>query len=60
MLIIIEGNIGVGKSTLSNKLAEEYNFKLFEEGADTNKEFVEYLSIFKRSVTLLSISSITQ
>ncbi len=46
MLIIIEGNIGVGKSTLSNKLAEEYNFKLFEEGADTNKEFVEYLNLY--------------
>ena len=46
MLIIIEGNIGVGKSTLSKKLAEEYDFKLFEEGADTNKEFVEYLNLY--------------
>lgn len=46
MLIIIEGNIGVGKSTLSRKLADEYDFKLFEEGADTNNDFMEYLQLY--------------
>ena len=58
MLIIIEGNIGVGKSTLSKKLAEEYDFKLFEEGADTNKEFVEYLNLYYKDPkdTLLKCS----
>ncbi|MBF0440385.1 MAG: deoxynucleoside kinase [Oligoflexales bacterium] len=48
MLIIVEGNIGVGKSTLSRKLAEEYDFRLFEEGADTNADFKQYLSLYYR------------
>lgn len=46
MLIVIEGNIGVGKSTLSYQLAEQCGFKLFEEGADTNKAFEQYLELY--------------
>ena len=46
MLIIIEGNIGVGKSTLAHQLAEQNDFRLFEEGADTNQQFKKYLELY--------------
>tara|TARA_B100001094_G_scaffold252521_1_gene250569 strand:- start:143 stop:814 length:672 start_codon:yes stop_codon:yes gene_type:complete len=46
MLIVIEGNIGVGKSTIAYQLAEHCNFKLFEEGADTNEAFKQYLQLY--------------
>ncbi len=46
MLIIIEGNIGVGKSTLAHQLADQNDFRLFEEGADTNQQFKKYLELY--------------
>lgn len=36
MLLIVEGNIGVGKTTLTQKIARELNYKLFLEPAMEN------------------------
>ena len=35
-LLIVEGNIGVGKTTLTQKIARELNYKLFLEPATEN------------------------
>lgn len=35
-LLIVEGNIGVGKTTLTKKIARELNYKLFLEPATEN------------------------
>ena len=35
-LLIVEGNIGVGKTTLAQKIASELNYKLFLEPAAEN------------------------
>ena len=35
-LVIVEGNIGVGKTTLTQKIARELNYKLFLEPATEN------------------------
>jgi len=35
-LIIVEGNIGVGKSTLAKEIADDLNFKLFLEPSTEN------------------------
>lgn len=35
-LIVVEGNIGVGKSTLAQKIADDLDFKLFLEPSTEN------------------------
>ena len=52
-LLIVEGNIGVGKTTLARKIANELNYRLFLEpatenpylGESTSKEIVKGLLI---------------
>jgi len=41
-MIIIEGNIGAGKSTLTTKLAERLNAKPFYEPVETNPYLAKY------------------
>ena len=57
-LLIVEGNIGVGKTTLTQKIARELNYKLFLEPATENpflgKKLTTELSSFE--VCLLSIA----
>jgi deoxyadenosine/deoxycytidine kinase len=44
--ILIEGNIGVGKSYTSKKISELLGFRLFSEGADENPKFKLFLELF--------------
>ena len=37
--IVISGNIGVGKTTLAEKLAKKYNWKILLEEVDNNPYF---------------------
>ena len=50
-LLIVEGNIGVGKTTLTQKIARELNYKLFLEPA-TENPFLgkEFLSLYHVAV----------
>lgn len=42
MKIVISGVVGVGKSTISNLLANKYNFHLFEEPVEKNPFLDEF------------------
>ena len=44
--IVISGNIGVGKTTLAEKLAKKYNWKILLEEVDNNP----YLDDFYKSM----------
>jgi len=44
LYIAIEGNIGAGKSTVINKLAEHLNFEVIEEGIESDEGFQQHLA----------------
>lgn len=44
MYIAIEGNIGAGKSTVINRLAEQLNFEVIEEGIESDEGFQKHLA----------------
>jgi deoxyadenosine/deoxycytidine kinase len=46
MIVCFEGIIGATKSTQARIAAENFGFKLFEEPADTNPDFIKYLDLF--------------
>lgn len=47
-MIIIEGLIGVGKSTLTSDLGEKLNFKVFKEPVEDNPYLIDYYKNPKR------------
>ena len=54
--IVVEGPIGVGKTSLSRRLAHSLNGELLLEGADANP-FLEKFLEFSRTIFALNIAN---
>lgn len=54
-LVIVEGNIGVGKSTLACQLARQLNYKVFLEPATKNPYLAKFYKDPKRYALKLQL-----
>lgn len=63
MKIAIFGTVGVGKSTISNRLAKELGYQVFPEPIDNNPYFKDYYedlenNVFKMQIYMLTARSL--